>query len=257
MSSHRMSMPQALTPQEAAELAAGQPGPTVWLEGDEAHHAVRVKRLGGGDTVELLDGSGWVCQGVIEQVDKRPKTRDGGGWTIGVRMTEAHRVARLSPEVELCVAVPKGERFETMASMVSQVGVATLRALETKRTVSDPRPGKLDRVRRICAESAKQCGRAWTLEIAPVVTFERAIEPAGGTSLVLADASGGSYQPTGSGSVRLLIGPEGGWTDKELARARAAGAQIASFGAHVMRIETAAVVASAAVLIAERVHKER
>jgi 16S rRNA (uracil1498-N3)-methyltransferase len=57
--------------------------------------------------------------------------------------------------------------------------------------------------------------------------------------------------PTHAPTIRLLIGPEGGWTPDELRAARDAGARIASFGPHTMRIETAAPVAAAVILHAE------
>lgn len=56
--------------------------------------------------------------------------------------------------------------------------------------------------------------------------------------------------PSTCAEIHLLIGPEGGWSDAERAAARAAGAVLASFGPHVMRVETAAVVAAASVLAA-------
>lgn len=249
---HRMSLPVGWTPEPADGECSGCADELVWLEGDEAHHAYRVKRLEVGSAVELIDGQGLVCRGTIEEIEKRPKTRDGGGgWRLGVRIEEVQRVEPTTPAVELCAAVPKGERFETMIAMVSQVGVASVRALESKRAVSDPRPGKLERIRRIAAESAKQCGRAWSLRLDRAINFENALHAEQGGAVVLADARGGEYRPTGRDSLRVLIGPEGGWSQSELELAASQRVQVARFGEHVMRIETAAVVVCSAVLIAE------
>ncbi len=257
MSIHRMSLPVGWTPEPADGECSGSVGELVWIEGDEAHHAYRVKRLEVGSAVELIDGQGLVCRGTIEVIEKRPKTRaggggsGGGGWRLGVKIEEIQRVEPGTPSVELCVAVPKGERFETMVAMVSQVGVATVRALESRRAVSDPRPGKLERIRRIAAESAKQCGRAWSLLFDRSISFAEAIKAEQGGGIILADASGGEYLPTGRDPLRVLIGPEGGWSEEELELAVRQGVQVARFGEHVMRIETAAVVVCSAVLIAE------
>ena len=68
---------------------------------------------------------------------------------------------------------------------------------------------------------------------------------------VMADASGAAYVRTGAARIRVLVGPEGGWTEDEVRLAREAGAIIARFGEHVMRVETAAPVAAAVVLAAE------
>ena len=70
--------------------------------------------------------------------------------------------------------------------------------------------------------------------------------------LVIADGSGTLYEPRGLDEVTVLIGPEGGWTPRELEAARSKGVRIASFGPHVMRIETAAVVAVSVILAAEQ-----
>lgn len=262
MSTHRMSLPETAEPEAIEHWATGGSDELLWLDGEEAHHAVRVKRLAEGDTVELLDGRGLICLATIGGLDKLAKSQ-GGGWRVGVSLVEARRHEPLRPSVEICAAVPKGDRFETMVSMVSQVGAASLRALETKRTVSEPRAGKLDRVKRVAAESAKQCGRAWTMNIAGPLPFAKAIQPPDNPAhaspqsakVVLADASGGTYEPTGAEALRVLIGPEGGWTQRELDLAVEAGVGIARFGAHIMRIETAAVVACSAVLAAEHAHQ--
>ena len=108
----------------------------------------------------------------------------------------------------------------------------------------------MDRLSRTAAEASKQCGRAWLLEIGATLSFEGAIAP-DARAVVLADASGDRYQRGGSPDIRLLIGPEGGWSARELNQARASGVRIARFGPHAMRIETAAIVAAAVVLDAE------
>ncbi len=72
------------------------------------------------------------------------------------------------------------------------------------------------------------------------------------TALVLADAAGEPYQPTGASRVRLLIGPEGGFSEREIDAARAAGARVHCFGVHTMRVELAAPVACAIIIDRER-----
>ena len=88
-----------------------------------------------------------------------------------------------------------------------------------------------------------ESAQAPEVEIGGRARFEEAIRSAPGVRLVVADASGGAWRAAEAERIRLLVGPEGGWTAEELAAARGAGAEVARFGAHVMRIETAAVVA--------------
>lgn len=243
MPAHRFSLP-------------GWPGldpetddPVLAIDREEARHAARVKRLEPGEPVEVLSGEGVVGLGEVAEIERVAK----GSWRLLVRITRVERHPPTRPEIEVCCAPPKGARFEEMVDQLSQVGAASWRALESTRAGErPPREGKLERVRRVAAEAAKQCGRAWTLRIGEPLRWREALAAEGGTRIVAADASGadvGSLEGVrGSERVRLLVGPEGGWTPDELDEIRGAGAEVVRFGPHIMRIETAAVVASAGIL---------
>lgn len=224
-------------------------GPIV-VDGDEAQHAARVKRLGVGAAVECLDGEGARIEGEISTIDRLGK----GAWRLVIEPTGMVREPELVPRLTVCSAVPKGPRVGEMIEQLCQVGAASWGPLHSKRSVVDPRAGKLARLDRIARESIKQSGRAHALRIEPAVTLRELVGAIDGR-VIVADASGGAYEPSGDDEITLLVGPEGGWTDEEFGRLRAAGAEVCRFGRHVMRIETAAVVASAVVL--EREAKQR
>ncbi len=224
-------------------------GREVRIDGEEAHHAVRVKRLAEGDIIGLLDGAGAVATARIGSIDKHR-----GEWSITALVENCERAERARPVVEVWASTPKGDRLETMIDGLSQVGAASWHALETERTVVEPRGGKIERLRRTCIESMKQCGRAWMLEIGPAGTLADALN-AQGRAIIMADGGGQDWQSAratlgGMQSVRLLIGPEGGWTPEELQQARGKGAAVVRFGPHTMRIETAAIAACACIMTA-------
>ncbi len=223
----------------------------VSIRGEEARHAVRVKRVGEGAEVEILDGQGSVAIGRVLGA----RRERSGEWELRVGVGEIRCVEPVSPRVEVWSGVPKGPRVAELIEGVSQAGAAAWRGLRSERSVAEAGDQKLERLRRIASESSKQCGRAWLLEIGSPGTFEEALRapPASssGARLVVADAGGGPYERTGAETIRLLVGPEGGWSERELAAAREAGALLARFGPHAMRIETAAVVATAVVLDVE------
>ena len=223
-----------------------EPGVLV-VAGDEAAHALRVKRLEPGDRVEVLDGRGRVGEGTLLSAHKQGKSH----WAAQIDVRSVRQAPPTSPRVVVRTGVPKGERVEQMLDGLSQVGAAAWGPLRTARSVVDPRSGKMDRLTRVAREASKQCGRAWTLEVLPGTDLAPALAESGPRA-VLADASGAPYEPTGAGEVLLLVGPEGGWEPAEIERARRAGARVASFGVHVMRVETAAVASAAIVLDAER-----
>lgn len=212
------------------------------VSGEQAEHARRVRRAAPGDRVLVFTGSGVVAE--CEVVDAK---RD-----LSLRVVERRAVEPERPRIDVFAATPKGPRADDMVDALSQAGAQSWTPLETKLSVVEPRKNKMDRMARIAAESAKQCLRAWTMRIGKMTPFGAALKAADGESLVIADQSGAPYRRTGADAVRLLIGPEGGWTDAELAAATDAGAQVASFGPHVMRIEVAAPVACAIVHDAER-----
>lgn len=223
------------------------PGPLT-ITGEEAHHAARVKRVQVGDRVDILDGRGGIGEATVAAIDKG----DAGRWRLVAQVSAVHAAARPSPRLEVLSAAPKGSRLEDLIDGLSQVGADGWALLGTDRAEVDPRPGKLERLRRVAAEASKQCGRPWLLEIGPSVQLVAALGRAGpGRSVVVADASGEPYSRSGEPEISLLVGPEGGWSPAELAAVRHSSARVCRFGPHTMRIETAAVAAAAVLLNAE------
>ncbi len=222
-------------------------GAVLEVLGAEAHHAIRVKRLTEGEVLAVGDGQGAEGEARVAAVEKRAR----GEWALVLSVERRWSVPRVCPQVRVFSGVPKGPRLEALVDQLSQAGAASWAPLIAERSVVDPRPGKLERMRRVSVEAAKQCWRPWLLEIGEVCRFADALqEPE--SRLVIADPSGERYSPDASARITLLIGPEGGWSDRELGRAREAGAQAMSIGPHVMRVENAAPIATALILDAER-----
>lgn len=223
-------------------------GQSLEITGEEAVHAVRVKRIEPGDGLALTDGAGVRAEATVEHIARGGK-RDGP--TLDVRITARSEVPwpGVAPVVEVLSATPKGSRVDELVDGLSQVGAASWSPLVTARGVVDPRDAKLARLERIAREAAKQCSRPWVLKIGPPKAFAAAVEP-DGARVIVADATGGPWAGSMSDGrrLRLLVGPEGGWTGDELALASRAGATIARFGVHTMRIEVAAVAACAVLM---------
>lgn len=226
-------------------------GSRAEVTGDEAHHALAVKRVSAGEGVALHDGVGGIALG---RVLGEPA---GGRLRRLLVLIETVIAAPASGvRVEAWTAAPKGDRAADMVDQLSQVGAAAWRPLACERSVVDPRPHKVERLRRAAVESMKQCGRAWVMEVGETVTLPEAIADAAvqGADVVVADVAGEAFalRPNAS-CIRVLVGPEGGFTDRERAMLLDGGARACRFGPHVMRIETAAV-ASCAVIMAAHTH---
>ncbi len=229
-------------------------GAEVRIEGEEARHAVRVKRLEVGEPLELLDGCGRVASAVVAGSEKSGKK---GEWALLAEVRAVESRPRVEPLIHVLAPAPKGDRLEEMVDHLSQVGAASWSPLECMRVVREPKEHRLDRLQRIAREAAKQCGRAWALEIreSRVLNDVLADAKAGltaGTATIMADAGGEHFSASmvapGTRAIALLFGPEGDWDPRELAHAREAGVMTASFGPHVMRIAQAATAASAIVM---------
>jgi len=223
------------------EMQLHAPGPrTTRLAEEEAHHARKVLRLKVGDAVELFDGRGGVGEGVIQAWDQ--------GATIAVQQWTS--VAPPRPVLTIAAAIPKGPRADDMVNQLSQLSVDRLIPLLAERSVVDPRPAKVERFARAAVESAKQCGRAWLMRVEPPTPFDRVL--AGEYDVRLMARPGGGSTDLGTqlraaSSVLVLIGPEGGWSDAEIAQSERAGCLPWSLGPHVLRIETAACAAAAVI----------
>ncbi len=212
------------------------------VEGDEARHAIRVKRVRRGEQVVVLDGKGTLLRCLAE-----PAGRD-----LELVIQETEHAEPVRPAVHVCSATPKGARVEQLVDSLVQVGAASWTPMLTKLGVVDPRENKLDRLQRIASEALKQARRPYAMELRPKSPLGDVISGGGDAELVIAHSGGSEYRASGAPEIRVLIGPEGGFLPEEIDAAARAGAQIVTFGPHTMRIEAAGPAAVTTVLAAER-----
>jgi 16S rRNA (uracil1498-N3)-methyltransferase len=224
------------------------------LEGDEARHLIRVRRVGLGETVELFDGRGSAFRAEVSALG-----RDRVEMTI-LGFAPAGRPVACG--LTLATAVPKGDRFDWLVEKATELGVARLIPLVTERSVVDPRSAKLDRLRRLVIEAAKQCNRDILMDLDPPTPWARLVgSVATGVKLL---AHPGGLPVAASGAVRgspviLAIGPEGGFTDGEVDQAVGAGWRTVDLGPTILRVETAGLAGSSTLLAlgeADRIGEE-
>lgn len=203
----------------------------------------------------LFDGQGREAAGVIASA-----TRSG----VEVEVQDIALHPRLSPELTLAVALPKGPRQDLLIEKCTELGVATLVPLLTERSVSGTSEHKLERWRRTAIEAAKQSGQAWIPQFEMPESFERSLGriPAHDQALIAhgldrpgtlfeSDTGAAPAQSESPGERRpfptllarplVFVGPEGGWAPAELDALLAAGCRPLSLGPNILRIETAAI----------------
>jgi 16S rRNA (uracil1498-N3)-methyltransferase len=220
-------------------------GESLQLTGEEAHHAASVRRLRAGDAVTLFDGHGNLAQARITAINAR-------GREIALAVGERAKQPPPRPKVQLCCALPKGERLATLLDMATQLGMTSFTPLRCVHGVVQPSENLIARSQRICLEACKQSRRAWLPELRAAVTpAEAATQAAARGELVLVAHPGGdalsSMGTNEDRAVTILIGPEGGFAETELAAMLTTGAKRFSLGDAILRIETAAVAALAAI----------
>lgn len=214
------------------------------LEGDEARHLARVLRAKVGDEIRVFDGRGSEWTAVIRTIG-----RDRIDLSLGEPIASEPLGRYADTAVSIAAALPKGDRQKWMVEKLTELGVARLVPLGTDRGVAEATAAAVERLRRTVIEACKQCGRSTLMEIADPVTVEGCLaqKPADAAGL-LADPAGSSAAAVLAsigGAAIALVGPEGGFTDRERAEAIAAGFTPVSLGPYILRVETAAVAIAA------------
>jgi 16S rRNA (uracil1498-N3)-methyltransferase len=215
-------------------------GDDVVVEGDAYRHLFRARRLAVGDALRLVDGQGGAREGVVAAVDRRRAVLRCG------EPAPANDPAR---RVTLLVAPPKPERAAWLVEKATELGVAAVRFVASERAVRGVEGRALERLGRVAAAALEQSGGARLPELSgPHSLTELPALLAGARGWFLQPGAAATLASAGAAPVAVLVGPEGGWTDGELAALAAAGACGATLGSRVLRVETAAIVAAGLLL---------
>jgi 16S rRNA (uracil1498-N3)-methyltransferase len=219
------------------------PGP-VELSGAEAHHLAKVRRFRAGDAVCLFNGDGREYAARVVHVERR---------RIALQVTGVASPDRELPfALEVAAPLPKGDRGQFLVEKLTELGVTRFVPLTTERSVIHPREGKLEKLQRYVIEASKQCGRNVLMQIAPVEAWASYCRRADSRSLrLLAHPGEPLIASARHESACLAVGPEGGFTDEEIALARSAGWQTIGLGPRTLRIETAALLLAARLIGSE------
>lgn len=213
------------------------------FDDNEANHLAKVMRAKVGDRVMAFDGKGLEYEVELTEVSKRSVR----GQVLSAEAIDREPARRLT----LAVALPKGERQRWLVEKCVELGVARLVPLVTSRGVAQPVENALARLRKYVIEATKQCGRNQLMEIGEPQTC----------LAMLADApeSGARWllHPTAENQLAevsldwedftAVIGPEGGFSEDEVAQAKERHWQIVGLGPRILRVETAALAIAARV----------
>ncbi len=218
-------------------------GEEVTLEGEEFRHARNVLRLGVGDEVTLLDGSGKEYGAIVARAEKSQFTLH----VTGERLSEREP----SREVCLFIGALKGDKTEFVIQKAVELGASRIIVFHSRYCSAYVNENKLERFQRVSHEAAKQCLRARAPEVS-YMEFEEALHAAEPYSTKLFACeflreNEGSMSEV-EGSCAVMVGSEGGFTEEEFEKAKGAGFLGITLGKRILRAETAAIAALSVIL---------
>ncbi len=217
-------------------------GPTTTLGGTEAHHLLHVLRAQPGLELIVFDGQGGQFDAQVVQCHRT---------TVTLSVGPRQEIERELPfGLTLAVALPKGDRQRWLLEKSVELGVSRLIPLQTARSVGKSEPSA--KLTRYVIEASKQCGRNRLMQIAPAQPWLKLATETTNKTRLFAHPGGHPFPQENCHSttaLTLAIGPEGGFTDDEVAQAADAGWQIVGLGERILRIETAAIAMVAALTV--------
>lgn len=225
------------------------------IKGETKHYLVNVLRLKEGDEIIGFDGSG---------VEYKLKLVEIGKHEIEALIMEKGKVYSVETpfEVILFQSLPKGKKMDFIVRETTQLGVKKIIPVISKRVVpfldTEKRKKKIERWRKIAAESSRVSGRSVVPEIGNFTDFSEAVEFKTDYSIIFWEGETKSLKDvlkeispiSPQFSIKVFIGPEGGYGEEEVEMVKKYGGISVSLGKRILKVETASVV-SLAILIYE------
>jgi len=224
-------------------LSSASVGAEIALPDDVAHHALRVLRLDPGDAIVLFDGTGGEYAATITRAGKRD------AWARIARFDAVERESKIA--VTLAQAIVASDTMDAIVRHAVELGASGLQPVITERGARFPSgthgEKRLAHWRQVAVSACEQCGRNRVPQVHDPLPLAEWLSRA--RSGIVFDAGATATLPTvpASTETSVLVGPEGGLTDLELAQAKRAGLHAVRLGPRILRADTAALTALAAV----------
>jgi 16S rRNA (uracil1498-N3)-methyltransferase len=219
-------------------------GNLLELGKENLHYIRSVLRMKKGDRLTVMDGTGWECEAVIDHISK-----EGASAAVIKACIFREKDIRIT----LMQSLPKANKMDFIVEKATELGAEHIFSFQSTRSVPRLTPEKadlkLERWQTIAVEASRQCGRADIPDIQGILSFEEALSWPGHGALKLIfweeEAALDVKQilrdkgNDGMRDISVIIGPEGGFTKEEIAKAGEKGFVSVSLGRQVLKVETA------------------
>ncbi len=209
----------------------------VFLDGEEFAHAKTVLRVEEGSEIVLLDGGGSEYPAIVTKIEKHRLSAHITGAIVGGREPK-------TPVYLLCGAL-KGDKTELVVQKATELGATKIGVFSSEYCSAYINENKIERLRKVAREAAKQCLRSRVPEIEYFSDLNSALSSAADYNNKLFACEFVSVSDADicgiSGSTAVVVGSEGGFSESELALARDKGFQAVTLGKRILRAETAAI----------------
>lgn len=228
---------------------------TATITGSEQHHLRNVLRITSGDIIRIIDGQGNVY---IAEILDTPTNRSAS--TAKILTHKFH--ATPAPTLTLFQGLPKNDKMALILEKTTELGITQIVPLHSERSLQKPSQSRYERWHRVVISATKQCKRAWLPKLCNTQQFEVSLAQLEKFSLCLLLSPHTEQAPTTSyaevqhiktvlrstphtTAIALVVGPESGFSDQEIATAIRSGCIPVTLGTNILRTETAAIVAVA------------
>lgn len=221
------------------------------IDGEESHHLQHVLRKRKGDVIRMFDGQNRSYQGIIEALTSHEVS--------GAIIDRQDTAGRPGVQINLFQSLPKGSKFDLIIEKCTELGVSSITPVISERSIKKITPEeslkKKDRWEKIARSASEQCGRDTLPVIHPLADFGDALTKVphdavhlipweGEEILSFKEAAKRHIQKKQNKipAVTIWIGPEGGFSRREIEQARKAGMHTVTLGKNILRTETAGLV---------------
>jgi len=221
---------------------------SFFISGEQARYVVNVRRFKPNDEIMIFDGLGNSYKAQVISVNKNEIS--------GKIISSSYKMPIF--KVRLYTAIPKGDRFEWLIEKCAEIGVSEITPVNTKRSVNTGfSKNKSERYEKISIAASSQCGRNDIMKINETLDFKNACKNAVTNKRLInilpwesesQSFFSGKLTSSSYNGANIFIGPEGGFENEEVEFAKSLGIRAISLGENILRVETAAIVASVLVL---------